>query len=86
MTYDLQPLVEAYGRPWREFRTVVRTNFNLLNRYKVEGLPFYVADRFATLCDLHPVEVWGYDAWTRGMAVINGSADLQGSDAPALRK
>jgi len=66
MSYEIQPLVEAYGRPWREFRATVRTNFAVLNRYKAEGMPFYVADRFAVLCDLHPVEVWGYEAWIEG--------------------
>jgi hypothetical protein len=63
MSLPLQPLVEAYGKPWREFRTAVGARHTVLNRLKVEGLTLSVADRFAMKCNLHPAEVWGLDAW-----------------------
>ena len=63
MSLPLQPLVEAYGKPWREFRTAVGARHTVLNRLKIEGLTLTIADKFATKCDLHPIEVWGLDAW-----------------------
>lgn len=56
-------LFEAFGRPWREFREVVGARHTVLNRYKENGMPIDVADKYAVKCNLHPVEVWGYDTW-----------------------
>lgn len=69
MSLPLQPLVEAYGKPWREFRTAVGARHTVLNRLKVEGLNYSTADRFAVRCNLHPIEVWGLDAWIRAAEV-----------------
>lgn len=70
MTFDLQALVEAYGKPWRDFRTAVGSRHTVLNRYKTEGLPADVADRYAARCDLHPAEVWGIDRWLAAQGAI----------------
>lgn len=61
----LEPLVNAYGRPWREFREVVGARHTVLSRAKSEGLTLEEADRFATKCGYHPAEIWGFETWVR---------------------
>ena len=63
MTLPIEPLFVAYGRPWREFRTIVGARHTVLTRYKIQGMPVDVADLYAVKCGLHPVEVWGIDTW-----------------------
>jgi hypothetical protein len=70
MIFELQALVEAYGKPWREFRTAVGARHTVLNRYKTEGMTIEVADRFAAKCDLHPAEVWGIERWLAAQGTI----------------
>jgi hypothetical protein len=60
-------LFQKFGGPWREFREVIGARHTVLNRYKEEGMPLDVADKYAIKCDLHPIEVWGYDRWVKAL-------------------
>jgi len=55
----LQPLLEAHGGPWRDFRVTVGSRDSVLHRARTEGLDVDQADRYACRCGLHPLEVWG---------------------------
>jgi hypothetical protein len=59
----IEPLIDSYGRSYRDFREAVRASSSALKKAKMEGLPIEVADRYALRCDLHPIEVWGTDLW-----------------------
>jgi hypothetical protein len=63
MRFPIEPLVEKYNRPWREFREVVRARHTVLKRAKLEGLTYEQADAYAIRCGFHPIEIWGYENW-----------------------
>lgn len=67
MSYSLDELLTAYGRPWREFRKTVKANDKALQKARERGLTLEQADRYAIRCDLHPAEVWGIESWLAGL-------------------
>lgn len=62
----LEPLLEAFGGPWREFRVAVGSRDSVLHKARTEGLDVSQADRYACRCGYHPLEVWGR-AWEEAL-------------------
>lgn len=63
----LQPLIDRYGGTYRDFRATVKASSAVLTRAKSDGLSVELADRYAKRCDLHPIEIWGVDAWLQAL-------------------
>ena len=47
-----------------------------INKLFNDGLTFEQADKFAVRVDKHPIEIWGYDMWMKGL-LEDGNIDLQ---------
>lgn len=60
----IQPLLDHIGGRQEDQAEVLGIDKRKMNRYKKTGITIYRADELAVkVLHMHPVEVWGFEAW-----------------------